>query len=59
MSLTAGRWVSVAALGGASILLATGEAGASLTIDHVSGADGCTEASSFFPEDDSPLAKSA
>jgi hypothetical protein len=59
MRILLGRWVGVAALGGASVLLVIGQAEASLTIDHVSGADGCTEAASYFPEDDSPLARSA
>ena len=53
------RWLGVAASCGASILLATGTADASLTIDHLSGADGCTEAATYFPEDDGPLARNA
>jgi hypothetical protein len=53
------RRLGVAALCGASMLLTTGGADASLTIDHISGADGCTEAATYFPEDEGPLARNA
>jgi hypothetical protein len=43
-------------LAGGGMVLSAGAARASLTIDHQSGADGCTEAATYFPEDDSPEA---
>ena len=41
------------------ILVATGPARAVVEVDHQPGADGCTEAATYFPEDESPEATRA
>lgn len=52
------RWVPPLLAAGA-VVLAAGTARASLTIDHESGAGGCADASTYFPEDESPEATRA
>ncbi len=46
-------WLVPLGLTAGWMLLSAGAARASLTIDHQTGADGCTEAATYFPEDDS------
>jgi hypothetical protein len=47
------------AAGSMSILLAAGDARATLSYEHQPAVDGCTEAATYFPEDDSPEARRA
>lgn len=55
-----GAALAPGALAGAvSILIAAGPARAVVEVDHQPGADGCTEAATYFPEDEGPEATRA
>ena len=52
------RWLTPAT-GALAMVVATGQARAVVDVDHQPGADGCAEADTYFPEDESPEATRA
>ena len=52
------RWLAPVT-GALAMMVATGQARAVVDVDHQPGADGCSEADTYFPEDESPEATRA